>query len=142
MPLTNDEVDAVFDAFDRAPRQTSSNAKDRRAKGHNVLPVTDFSAMQTASAKTWTVHHLLGVGECSVWFGEPGCGKSALIEDVGLHVAAGRLWHGRKVKQGAVLFVALERAAVVIRRAIAFGKEHGLSDEALPFAVLRGPLDF
>ena len=60
----------------------------------------------------------------------------------GLHVAAGRIWHGRQVKQCAVLYVALERAGVVARRAIAWGLEHDLSQAQLPFKVIRGPLDF
>jgi 5S rRNA maturation endonuclease (ribonuclease M5) len=36
----------------------------------------------------------------------------------------------------------LERANVVQRRAIAWGLEHGLLREQLPFKVIRGPLDF
>ena len=86
--------------------------------------------MSTLSRKRWIVHHLLAAGETSVWYGEPGSGKSVLIEDLGLHVAAGRTWHGRQVSQGAVLYVALERAAVVARRAIAFGMRARLSRAA------------
>jgi hypothetical protein len=98
--------------------------------------------MSTVSNKRWLVHHLLAAGEVSVPYGEPGSGKSVLAEDIGLHVAAGLPWHGRKVLRSAVLYVALERAAVVARRAIAFGREHGLVAAALPFKMVRGPLDF
>ena len=41
-----------------------------------------------------------------------------------------------------MLYVALERAAVVARRALAFGIEHNLVAERLPFRMVRGPLDF
>ena len=78
--------------------------------------------MATASTKSWLVHNLLGDGDASVMYGKPGDGKSVLAEDLALHVAAGRLWHGRKVKQGAVVFIALERRKLVERRAIAFRK--------------------
>jgi AAA domain len=98
--------------------------------------------MNTISDKTWVVHHLLGADETSCWFGPPGSGKSALGEDIGLHVAAQPRWHGRVVKQGAVLYVALERAAVVARRALAFAAEHEFTGSKLPFALVRGPLDF
>jgi hypothetical protein len=50
--------------------------------------------------------------------------------------------HDRQVKRAAVLYVALERAAVVTRRALAFGHEHGLVAAALPFKMIRGPIDF
>ena len=98
--------------------------------------------MSTVSAKRWLVHHLLAVGEVSVFYGEPGSGKSVLAEDIGLHVAAGMAWHGRTVKQSAVLYVALERAGVVARRALAFAREHNLEQARLPFTMVRGPLDF
>ena len=45
------------------------------------------------------------------------------------------------MKQCAVLYVALN-ALTWCRRAIAWGLEHGLSREQLPFKVIRGPLDF
>jgi hypothetical protein len=115
---------------------------DGAARKRAVLRGTDYADMSMASQKRWLVHHLLAVGEVSVLYGEPGSGKSVLTEDIGLHVAAGIDWHGRKVLKSAVLYVALERAAVVARRALAFGKEHGLVGAALPFKVIRGPLDF
>jgi len=107
-----------------------------------ILRGTEFADLSTSSRKVWLVHHLLAIGEISVWYGEPGSGKSVGIEDLGLYVAVGRAWHGRQVKQCAVLYVALERANVVQRRAIAWGLEHDLSREQLPFKVIRGPLDF
>ena len=63
-----------------------------------------------------------------------------LVEDMALHIAAGREWHGRMTKQGAVLYVALERKTLVERRAIAFRTRYGDSD--LPFAVIGGVYDF
>ena len=54
-----------------------------------------------------------GAGDGSAWYGIPGCGKSAIAQDLAMHVAGGREWHGRQVKQGAVLYVALERKQVV-----------------------------
>ena len=101
---------------------------------------TLFADLATASTKSWLVHNLLGDGDASAVFGKPGDGKSVLAEDLGLHVAAGRPWHGRKVKQGAVVFVALERRKLVERRAIAFRETYGLQD--LPFAIIGGVFDF
>ena len=107
-----------------------------------ILSGTDYADMSTVSRKQWLVHHLLAVGELSAFYGEPGSGKSVLAQDIGLHLAAGLPWFGREVKQSAVLYVALERAAVVARRALAFGIEHDMVAGRLPFRMVRGPLDF
>jgi AAA domain len=99
-----------------------------------------FRDLAAQSSKKWLVHRLLGDGEASAMYGKPGDGKSVLAEDLALHVAAGRFWHGRAIKQGAVVYIALERRKLVERRAIAFREKHGLND--LPFAVVGGVHDF
>ncbi len=83
--------------------------------------------------------NLLGAGDASAVYGVPGCGKSVLVEDIALHVAAGIDWHGRAVKQGAVLFIALERKKLVERRAIAFRERHAIHN--IPFALMGGMFD-
>jgi AAA domain len=103
-------------------------------------PFLLFKDIDLQSRKDWLVHGLLGADEASASYGRPGDGKSALAEDMALHIAAGREWHGRKVKQGAVIYVALERKKLVERRAIAFRLEYGLTD--LPFAIVGGIHDF
>ena len=136
----------TFNALvDRAPDWTDNGTASDELPQHNgrILRGTEFADLSTISRKVWLVHHLLAIGEISVWYGEPGSGKSVAVEDIALHIAAGRCnWHGRQVMQGAVLYVALERFAVVARRAIAWGLEHGLSREQFPFKAIRGPLDF
>jgi hypothetical protein len=103
-------------------------------------PFILFSELEAQSSKEWLVHNLLGHGEASAMYGKPGDGKSVLAEDLGLHVAWGRPWHGRPVRRGAVLYVALERQKLVERRAIAFREKHGVRD--LPFAIIGGVFDF
>src|SRR5262249_49741770 len=83
---------------------------------------------------------LLGDGDASTVYGKPGDGKSVLVEDMALHIASGRDWHGKKVKQGAVLYIALERNKLVERRAIAFRDTYDVSN--LPFAIMGGVHDF
>jgi len=113
-----------------------------RPTGGRILPSTGFAEMATQVAKRWTIKDLLAAGETSVWFGAPKCGKSSLVEDLSLHVADGREWHGRKVSRGLVVYIALERGAVIRRRASAFAVEHDLVGADLPFVMVRGPLDF
>ncbi|MGH6865569.1 MAG: AAA family ATPase [Methyloceanibacter sp.] len=89
--------------------------------------------------KTWLVHEFLGEGELSCVFGPPGSGKSVLAGDLAATLAAGRDWFGRRVQFGSVLYVALERAALVKRRLAAFRNYHGVED--IPLAVLSGQYD-
>ena len=99
-----------------------------------------FCELNAVSRKVWLVHGLIGTGDASAFYGVPGCGKSVLVEDMALHVAAGRDWHGRRVQRGAVLYIALERKSLVERRAIAFRERH--HDADIPFAIIGGVYDF
>src|SRR5262245_10263215 len=120
--ISNDDLDAI------ALRQSRS--------GQFKL----FAELSAESRKEWLVRGLLAAGDASAFYGVPGCGKSVLVEDMALHIAAGRDWHGREIKQGAVLYVALERRAMVERRAIACRERY--LDASLPFAVIGGAYDF
>src|ERR1019366_6109144 len=99
-----------------------------------------YCELEATSTKEWLVKNLLGKGEASAFYGAPGSGKSALVEDMGLHIAGGLPWHGRDVLQGAVCYIALERRLLVERRAIAFRERHQIPD--LPFAIIGIVLDF
>lgn len=99
-----------------------------------------FCDLAAESSKEWLVEKMLGDGECSAFYGKPGDGKSVLAEDLCLHIAAREPWHGRPVKRGAAVYVALERAKLIERRAIAFREKNGSRD--LPFAIVRGIHDF
>jgi RecA-family ATPase len=99
-----------------------------------------FRDLTLGESKEWLVKGLLGHGEASAFYGKPGDGKSVLVQDMCMHVAAGWPWHERHVKRGAVLYVALERRKLVERRAIAFRERHNAAD--LPFAIVGGVHDF
>jgi AAA domain len=99
-----------------------------------------YADLKASASKSWLVRHMLGMGEASTFYGAPGCGKGVIIQDMGLHIAAGLEWHGRPVTRGAVVYIALERKKLVERRAIAFRKKHDLHD--LPFAIVGGVYDF
>jgi hypothetical protein len=112
-----------------------------KANGHDKKPPFKlYRDFQIEARKEWTVKDFLGAGEFSIFFGEPGAGKSVLIGDLALHVAAGRDWQGRPVKRGLAVYVALERPALVERRALAFRIRTEFLD--IPFVIVRGPIDF
>ena len=113
-------ADALRYAIDNGELQNGS------AQDH-ILPIRErknrfilFSEIDVNITKEWLVRGFLGADETSAFYGKPGDGKSVLAQDMAMHIAAGREWHGRKVKQGAVVYVALERKKLVERRAVAF----------------------
>src|SRR5690242_11046331 len=57
-----------------------------------------FKEIDLQVTKEWLVRGFLGADETSAYYGKPGDGKSVLVEDMALHIAAGLEWHGRKVK--------------------------------------------
>jgi RecA-family ATPase len=101
--------------------------------------ITRFDDVNQSVAKEYVVQGLLGSGEFSLFVAKPGTAKSVLVGDIGLHIAAGRDWHGRKVKKGLVVFFAAERKSLTERRIAAWGKKHSVS--GIPFVVVSGKLD-
>src|SRR5690606_17311285 len=55
------------------------------------------------------------------------------------HIASNKEWHGRRIKQGLVVYVAAERKKLTERRMMAFRKHHGVQD--VPLLVVGGRLD-
>ena len=82
----------------------------------------------------------LGVGEFTTISGLPGTGKSVIVTDMACHVAGGKEWHGKKVKQGLVVYVAAERKKLTERRMMAFRMRHDVHN--VPLLVIGGRLDF
>ena len=68
----------------------------------------------------------------SLIWGPPGCGKSFVAIDMGLHIATGRAWHGHEVSQGDVVYICGEGFNGIPLRVGAWTKHHGV-DESIPF---------
>jgi hypothetical protein len=79
--------------------------------------------------------------QTSMMVGPTGCGKTFLALDLGLHIAAGLEWFGRKVDKGAVVYLATEAGRGIVNRIAAFKMAHRLGDDDLPFAAVTSPID-
>jgi hypothetical protein len=90
-----------------------------------------FANVDPHPIKKWLVGGFLGEDETSAEFGMPGTAKSVYALDLGLHIASNREWFGRRVSQGAVLYVAAERVGTVHRRAAAWRHFHGIDKAPL-----------
>lgn len=101
---------------------------------------TWFDHIEEGKPKETFIKGVFGLEEFTTVSGLPGTGKSVIVTDMACHVAAGKEWHGRRVRQGLVVYVAAERKKLTERRMMAFRKRHGVSE--VPLLVIGGRLDF
>jgi hypothetical protein len=109
--------------------------QDTDAEPFNYVLARDI----TLTPKPWLISGLVGAGEVSAWYGPPDAGKSTVVLDAACHVAAGLDWCGRRVQQGPVLYIAVERGAVTLRRVLAWRSHHRQAD--IPLAVVAEMID-
>ena len=135
----------VHEAFQtgRASLVTHAELRERykpvAANDNQRFQITWFDDVDKSTAKEEIVQGVLGAGEFSLFVAKPGTAKSVLVGDIGCHIAAGLEWHGRKVKQGLVVFFAAERKKLTERRVAAWRKKHDVTN--IPFVVIGGKLD-
>lgn len=92
----------------------------------DIQPVTDAGDF---------VQGLFVAKSSAVLYGESNSGKTFLATDIALHVAAGMDWHGRRVEQGAVLYLALEGGHGFRNRVAAWRAEHAPTKPILFAAI-------
>lgn len=124
-------------AREPAPPTTQEHA-EKKKRGRFEL--TWFDEIEEGKPKETILKGWLGCGEFTTISGLPGTGKSVVTTDLACHIAAGMDWHGIKVKQGLVVYVAAERKKLTERRMMAFRKHHDKHN--VPLLVMGGMLDF
>jgi AAA domain len=99
--------------------------------------------MDWRGAQLDLVKGILGFGMMALLYGASGSAKTLIALSLALHVAHGRDWCGRKVKQGFVAYLAPEGGHSVHLRFHAWCRHHGLnpSDDSLPFRTVPVRVD-
>ena len=87
----------------------------------------------------WLVHGIFEQDSLALLFGDPACGKSFLVIDVVLCVATGTPFHGHRVEQGVVVYIAGEGHNGVKRRMNAWSLHKGVSHETAPVYLSQMP---
>jgi len=90
----------------------------------------------------WLVHGLLELDTLSQWFGDPGCGKTFVGVDLASCIATGTDFHGLKVNQGPVVYIAGEGQNGLQRRFQAWQIRHQVSLESAFLFVSTAPASF
>ena len=99
------------------------------------FPVIKFKDIEPVLDGLWIVKGLLPAQAFTVVYGDSQAGKSFLLLDCLLHVAAGRDWAGRKVTQKRVLYFAAEGQKGFLNRMIVARTRLELPDET-PFDLI------
>ena len=143
--------DLIAKAYDADVAVTSADILQEHMEGlGRVAPECLAGAAQPSRALFWSdleklprseylVKGVLDAGCLSEIFGPTSCGKSFLATDLGLHIALGWDWNGRKVRQAGVLYVNAEGGTAIITRLDAFQRHHNVDLAEIPFAVVIEP---
>lgn len=126
-----------FEAVEIAPRVVPP-APTRAVGLHYISLDAGADRALTHNAEPLIVG-LLDCGAMSVVYGESNSGKSFTEMDKDFHIAAGLPWAGRKVKQGAVVWVAAEGGNGVYKRLAALRLHY--KQPSVPFFVIPCPVD-
>jgi KaiC/GvpD/RAD55 family RecA-like ATPase len=100
-----------------------------------VLTLEDCA---TSPPRGYIIKGLLAPGDVAVKFGPPGSGKSVSSPYLAHAIAAGRSVFGRRVRRGAVLYVACEDGAGMRQRCTALRRVYG---PAPGFRLVAEPID-
>ncbi|NTG85847.1 AAA family ATPase [Agrobacterium rhizogenes] len=131
---------AAGGAADPVVVSETASTTQPQPKKRERFELTWFDEIEEGKPKETILKGWLGVGEFTTISGLPGTGKSVIVTDIACHIAAGMDWHGKKVRQGLVVYVAAERKKLTERRMMAFRQHHDVHD--VPLLVVGGRLDF
>jgi hypothetical protein len=101
-----------------------------------------FDSIEISAAPTYLVKDILPDIGLAVIYGLEKCGKSFWLFDLLMHVALGWEYRGHDVRQGPVVYLALEGGRGFAKRIVAWRQEHLTEDrDPVPFWLLDVRLD-
>lgn len=91
----------------------------------------------------WLVRGVIVCGSVTLVYGPPGCGKTFLVLDLGLAIAARPEWFGRKIANGRVIYLAAEAGKTIRNRIAAWAREmlNGMQPGDVELEVIMSPVD-
>src|SRR5215510_6828331 len=136
--LRTEGEDAVRARSDRAKKYTGNGKADDEQPSDAPqtydprFKLTRFKDITPNTAPNYLVKGIIPREGIVVIWGPPKCGKSFWTFDVFMHVALCWVYRGHKVRQGAVVYLALEGGKGFHGRVEAWRRKHGYDGDA-PF---------
>ncbi len=118
--------------------QALDGARYIPANRSRLQPYT-WSELSSLPKRVPLIRGVLDCSGLSLLYGESGCGKTFLALDISLSIVFGVEWCGRKVKKGAVVYIAAEGGGNIGDRLEAYREYHGWLQSdyfaIIPFSV-------
>jgi AAA domain len=125
---------------DRAPARNDQNATHWSTQ-RDRFRFFRWAELGALPGLAWLVKGVIASGAFSICVGASGSGKTFVAIDIAACVARGVPWCGRKVTQGAVLFIAAEGGRGIVRRFAAYAEHYKLDTSNIPLEVLPQAID-
>lgn len=103
--------------------------------------ILTLAELETLPDPAWLVDGLIPKGGLVVPYGPPKAGKSFILVSLGLHIAAGKDWFGKRVHTGAVIYIAGEGVGGLKHRVKAMLQAYEIPRE-IPFWIIRRAVNF
>ena len=135
-PLPSSELSQVVDSICRyaADQDTALDAAtgDAAAEALTLKPPPSDYHLEQASGwlaqpalPSWIIKNWLPDSGLAMLFGPSGAGKTFCALDMAASIASGRAWHGHRVSQGSVIYLAGEGHYGLRMRVAAWAQQHG-----------------
>jgi hypothetical protein len=128
-PAKWDAADAVAEGFD-------VTAVVAAAPARRSVPIYSRRELRTMKRPEWLIDEAIVEGSVLALYGPSGSLKSFVALDLSMSVAYGVPWHGREVKQGAVVYVTGEGRDQISSRLDAWEKSHDIASDDVPFFIV------
>ncbi|MGJ0508413.1 MAG: AAA family ATPase [Methylocystis sp.] len=115
---------------DNPPQSKSRPASDRRFR------IEQWSEIAFDGREEWAIKRVLPRVGLAAIFGKPGSFKSFIVSHIGLSIALGWDWAGRRVHQAPVVIIAAEAAAGLRKRKAGFQIAHPNLPDDVPFMMI------
>ena len=135
-PLPSSELSQIVDSICRYQPDTdtalSAAIGDAAAEALSIKPPPSDYHLEQASgwlsqpaAPRWLVRNWLPDSGLAMLFGPSGAGKTFAALSMAASIASGKPWHGHRVAQGAVIYLAGEGHYGLRMRVAAYAQQHG-----------------
>jgi RecA/RadA recombinase len=115
-------------------------AEQGRKPRERLVPIP-WSQIHSLPRREPIVGGLLDRAAMSVVFGGSNTGKTFWTLDLCASIALGQEWRGRRIRHGAVIYIAAEGGLGIEERLTAYRMHHGVEAADVPLYVIPEPID-
>jgi hypothetical protein len=128
-----------MDALDELAAKRAANGKLPEPAAIELVGFADLLDPDLTSRSL--VKGLLDSTALALVIGEAGCGKTFLVLDLALSIAAGRDWFDRRVRLGRAVYLAAEAGQSIRNRVAGWARERWANGPYIDFAAVVSPVD-